>query len=64
MQWPSCVGTCKLTRSAGCGLKSLTACTERQSLWCPVVLPLQEEREVADGDGVTVLNNQITCRIL
>lgn len=24
----------------------------------------QEEREVADGDGVTVLNNQITCRIL
>jgi cell division control protein 45 len=27
-------------------------------------LDFQEEREVADGDGVTVLNNQITCRIL
>ena len=25
---------------------------------------LQAEREVADGEGVTVLNNQITCRIL
>jgi len=24
----------------------------------------QVEREVADGEGVTVLNNQITCRIL
>ncbi|KAI3436794.1 hypothetical protein D9Q98_006205 [Chlorella vulgaris] len=27
-------------------------------------LDVQAEREVADGDGVTVLNNQITCRIL
>lgn len=27
-------------------------------------LDLQAEREVVDGDGATVLNNQITCRIL
>ena len=27
-------------------------------------LDFAAEREVADGEGVTVLNNQITCRIL
>lgn len=34
------------------------------SLSWPTYLSSQAEREVADGDGVTVLNNQITCRIL
>ena len=31
---------------------------------CTCTCLSQAEREVADGDGVTVLNNQITCRIL